>query len=150
MSVRPIRADEFTDWHRLFSAYAGLFRDGVSEEHAALVWGWITRGEHQLHALVVTDDSDRPVGLAHVRWIARPLAGEMGLYLEDLVIDPDVRAQGLGRQLLDGVAEFARAGGAPTVRWITAPDNTRARALYAQVAEEAPYIIYDRTVEVGN
>ena len=48
----------------------------------------------------------------------------------------------MGEQLI-GVAEEARANGWPVVRWITAEDNARARALYDRVATRTHWVTYE-------
>ena len=91
---------------------------------------WVASGAHGLLGLVAVDDRDIPGGLANLRWFARPLAGSLGLYLDDLYTSPASRGLGVGSALLGRAAALAAEHGASVVRWITAADNEVARRVY--------------------
>ncbi|MGH8745005.1 MAG: GNAT family N-acetyltransferase, partial [Burkholderiales bacterium] len=57
-------------------------------------------------------------------------------WLEDLVVRPDRRGWGIGRALLEHVAEQARANGVLRITLLTDPDNERAHALYRSLGFE--------------
>lgn len=57
--------------------------------------------------------------------------GPAGL-LEDMVVRPEVRGQGIGKALLDHAIEQSRARGLLRLTLLTDSDNLRARGLYAQ------------------
>jgi GNAT superfamily N-acetyltransferase len=63
-------------------------------------------------------------------------------YLQDLFVASDARGAGLGRALIEAVAEKARAAGSPRLYWMTHEDNRTARALYDAVAERSGFIQY--------
>jgi GNAT superfamily N-acetyltransferase len=83
------------------------------------------------------------VGLAHVRAFARPLSASTGGFLDDLFVDPAARGSGAAQALIGAVAEEGRRRGWSVVRWITARDNARARAVYDRLAAETPWVTYD-------
>ncbi|KAG7528714.1 hypothetical protein FFLO_05975 [Filobasidium floriforme] len=77
------------------------------------------------------------IGLAHylTHTSAWAPAHTRHCYLNDLYVDPAVRGTGGGRMLIEAVQEEAKARlGCSRVYWLTAPDNTAARALYDKVA----------------
>lgn len=47
-----------------------------------------------------------------------------------MFVDPSVRGEGLGRKLIQAVADVAREMGCMRVQWVTKHDNTGARKLY--------------------
>ena len=53
----------------------------------------------------------------------------------DLFVDPSVRGKGLGRRLIEAVADVARRDGYIRVQWLTKHDNTTAQRLYDKVAQ---------------
>ena len=55
---------------------------------------------------------------------------------------PERRGRGVGRALIQGVCERAKAAGAYRVYWITGRDNTVARALYGKVATLTNFVQY--------
>lgn len=63
-------------------------------------------------------------------------------YLQDLFTANGVHGQGIGRALIDGVYDRARAAGSTRVYWHTHTTNTTARSLYDKVAEASGFIVY--------
>ena len=75
-------------------------------------------------------DENRAVGLAlcflgFSSFRARPL-----INIHDIAVRPEVRGQGIGRQLLDAVREYARSQGCCKVTLEVRADNARAQAAY--------------------
>lgn len=140
VQVRPARPQDEASWRALYAAYA-TFYEQDSVDHS-LVWGWIHDPAHEVEALVAERDGVL-VGLAHVRAFARPLAGSVGGWLDDLFVDPTARGTGVVDALLDAVRALARQRGWSVVRWVTADDNHRAQAVYDRVATRTTWVTYD-------
>jgi GNAT superfamily N-acetyltransferase len=58
-------------------------------------------------------------------WVSR-----LGLYLEDLYINPDHRRKGVGRALLQHLAQIAREHRCRRFQWVVHRGNSNAIALY--------------------
>jgi GNAT superfamily N-acetyltransferase len=144
--IRNTRDRDFFNWLPLFADYGDFYGTPVTDEKALLVWSWITEGTHGLSALVAQDDEGNLVGLAHYRTFVRPLAGGTGIYIDDLFVAGDARGNGVATALIERVTEIARAQHSGIVRWVTAPDNDDAQALYGKLAERTDWVTYDRTV----
>ncbi|NNC11059.1 GNAT family N-acetyltransferase [Planctomonas sp. JC2975] len=147
-TVRGIESRDRERWRELFAAYRAFYELAPDEAVLSTVWGWLADADHEVRGLVAVDDTDRPVGIAHVRTFARPSTASAGLFLDDLFTDPAVRGRGIGRALIDAVARLAAEEGSTKVRWITAATNTRARALYDSVAS-VDWVVYDLTPADG-
>ena len=106
------------------------------------VWSWIHDPAHEVRGFVA-EDQGHLVGLAHFRPFARPLSASTGGFLDDLFVNPDLRGKGIARALIAAIAEEGRAQGWSSIRWLTAPDNTTARALYDQLATATPWVTYE-------
>ncbi len=143
MRVRTVERRDAEEWQRLYSGYRSFY--GLPEDPGSVssTWQWVRDGAHGIVGLVAVDAEDRPVALANVRWFARPSTATMGLYLDDLFTAPSARGAGAATALLHHAAERAREGGASVVRWITAPGNAPARAVYDRLATATPWITYD-------
>jgi GNAT superfamily N-acetyltransferase len=63
-------------------------------------------------------------------------------YLQDLFTTEDARGKGVGRALIEGVYERARAAGASRVYWLTHDTNATAMQLYDKVAERSGFLQY--------
>lgn len=143
MQIRRPQDRDRVAWERLYAGYAAFYEVEQTPVMRARVWGWIQDPEHEVEAFVAEDDSGTLVGLTHFRPYARPLAAAVGGFLDDLFVAPETRGSGAGRALIAAVAEEGRARGWTKVRWITAEDNARARALYDKVATCTAWKTYD-------
>ncbi len=139
---RPQDADR-TDWERLYTGYAEFYKVTQTADMRARVWSWIHDHRHEVEAFVAEDDTGRLVGLTHFRPFARPLSATTGGFLDDLFVDPAARGSGAARALIEAVSEEGRARGWSVIRWITAEDNARARALYDKLASATHWKTYD-------
>lgn len=145
MIIRPVAAQDQSDWGMLYAAYAEFYAVEQTDDMRDRVWGWLNDPHHEVRGLVAQTDGGL-VGLAHIRPFARPLAAATGLYLDDLFVTPDARGSGAASALIDAVKSLAKDEGHSVVRWITAPENARARGLYDKVAQATPWVTYDLTV----
>lgn len=148
--VRPVRIDDFEAWTRLFRGYAAFYETPTSDEHQRQIWSWIhdDRSVDALVAVPVDGDGNEaggPQGLAHLREWVRPLRGMIGGYLDDLFVDPEHRGTGAVDALYDAMNAMAIERDWAVIRWTTADDNYRARAVYDKLATRTTWITYDMT-----
>ncbi len=133
-------------WDRLYAGYAAFYKVEQTPAMRDTVWGWIMDPTHEVKALVAEDDSGQPIGLAHYRPFARPLRAAHGGFLDDLFVDPARRGGRVADALILALAEIGREKGWSVIRWITADDNYRGRAVYDRVAMRTGWITYDVTL----
>ncbi|WP_323035960.1 GNAT family N-acetyltransferase [Pararhodobacter sp.] len=139
---RPVEQDRAA-WERLYADYAAFYEVEQTPLMRDRVWGWIQDPAHEVSAFVAEDTGGALVGLTHFRPYFRPLAAAVGGFLDDLFVDPAARGSGAARALIEAVAEEGRRLGWTKVRWITAEDNARARALYDKLATATTWKTYD-------
>ena len=148
--VRPVREDEFEPWSALFRGYAEFYRWPTSDDHQRQIWGWI-HDDRSVEALVAVPvdaagvEIGPPRGLAHLRQWVRPLRGVVSGYLDDLYVAPEARGSGAVDALFAEINRLAVERDWAIVRWTTADDNYRARAVYDGVAARTTWITYDMT-----
>ena len=70
------------------------------------------------------------LGYACLYWHLSSLAAAETVLMNDLFVLEAARGKGVGRALIEASAAVARERGAHSLEWATAPDNTRAQALY--------------------
>lgn len=140
--VRP-QVEHRDAWERLYAAYAEFYRVEQTPVMRERVWGWIHDRDHELEALVALGVSGEPIGLAHFRPFARPLSATTAGFLDDLFVEPQARGSGAAPALIAAVAEEGRRRGWSVIRWITAEDNYRARAVYDRLAQRTGWVTYD-------
>ena len=141
--ILPVEARHRADWDRLYAGYAEFYRVAQTPAMRDTVWSWLRDPAHGSNGLVAEDAAGRAVGLAHYRAFARPLSATTGGYLDDLFVDPPMRGTRVADALIEALAELGRAKGWSVIRWITAEDNHRARAVYDRVAKLTPWRTYD-------
>lgn len=142
MLIRRPEAGDRAQWGALYAGYADFYRVEQTEAMRDRVWGWIHDPAHEVEGLVAETDGQL-VGLAHFRPFARPLAASTGGFLDDLFVVPDARGSGAAPALIDALSREAHARGWSVIRWITADDNARARALYDKMAVATRWVTYD-------
>jgi len=71
-----------------------------------------------------------------------PLRGSLVGFLDDLYVHPDHRGTGAVQLLFKKLKGIARQNGWPYVRWLTATDNHRARAVYDKISETIDFVTY--------
>ena len=143
LSVRTLQSGDRPAWERLYQAYADFYNVAQTAAMRATVWGWIHDPACEVEGLVAIDDAGRVVGITHFRAYPRPLSASAGGFLDDLFVDPDARGSGAAQALIAGVEAIGRARGWSIIRWITAADNRRARAVYDRLAVATPWVTYD-------
>ncbi|MFH5925651.1 GNAT family N-acetyltransferase [Roseomonas xinghualingensis] len=141
--VVPVEERHRADWDRLYAGYAEFYRVTQTQEMRDRVWSWIHDPAHETNGLVAEDAEGRAVGLAHFRAFARPLSASTGGFLDDLFVDPHMRGKRVADALIAAIAEEGRRKGWSVIRWITAEDNHRARAVYDRVAKLTAWRTYD-------
>ena len=141
--VRAPREDEKEAWRHLYRQFAEHYTVAVRAEHQDLVWSWVMDPEHPLRCLVAEASDGSLHGLAHYRAFTRPLAGSVGCFLDDLLVDASIRGSGAADALLFALRQIAADEGWTVIRWITADDNHRARSVYDQFAVRTMWVTYD-------
>ena len=140
--VRRVAASDQDQWAELYAGYRAFYRLPEDASVVASTWSWVLGEEFQMFGLVA-ESGGRLVGLANLRWFARPSSGRIGLYLDDLFTAPEARGSGAGTALLAAASRIAAERDAQVVRWITASDNATARSLYDRVATATHWVTYD-------
>jgi len=141
--MRPDLA-HFAAWARLYAGYAAFYKVEQTAAMRDTVWGWLHDPAREVKGFLALDAAGVPIGLAHYRLFARPLRAAMGIYLDDLFVDPASRGGRVADALIEAVAEEGRRQGATLLRWITADDNYRGRGVYDRLATRTPWITYDK------
>ena len=143
--VRALAASDRVAWETLFRGYITFYKASVADDVIEETFQRLLSGAPHVHqALVAVDEKDQLLGLAHILFHRSTWSKTWYCYLEDLFVDPTLRAKGVGRALIEAVFEKADAQGCTRTYWATQEFNYRARGLYDQVATKSPFIQYRR------
>jgi ribosomal protein S18 acetylase RimI-like enzyme len=78
---------------------------------------------------VVAEDAGKVIGMALYYFVYSTWKGRM-IYLEDFVLDPAYRRQGIGQRLWDVLLERGRERGCQLLKWQVVDTNTEAMKFY--------------------
>lgn len=136
--VRPEPHDR-PEWERLFRAYIDFYERTEPQAMYDRAWDEFSRDD-RLHALVAKVNGQL-VGITH--FLEHPSTSSADVcYLQDLFTAPAARGQGVGRALIQAVAEHARRLGCARVYWQTKTTNTVARHLYDSITQDSSFTVY--------
>jgi ribosomal protein S18 acetylase RimI-like enzyme len=141
--IRPLREGERGAWESYWQAYLTFYKVSVPAETTNITWRRFHDSDEPTFALGAFVDGTLK-GIVHYLFHRSCWTVGDYCYLQDLYVGESSRGQGLGRALIEAVAERAKAAGASRVHWLTQPDNTQARALYDQLAEDSGFMQYRR------
>ena len=143
--IRPATTADYAAWKPLWDGYNAFYgRSGptaLPEEITRTTWARFHDPAEPVHALVAERDGSL-LGLAHYLFHRSTIDIGPACYLQDLFTSEAARGKGVGRALIEQVAERARQAGAGRLYWHTYQDNATARLLYDKVATHAGAIVY--------
>jgi GNAT superfamily N-acetyltransferase len=146
LTIRPIEPGDYVQWRPLWDGYNAFYgrsdKTALPENITVATWARFFNPAEPVHALVA-EIAGRLVGLTHFLYHRSTTRLNDVCYLQDLYTDPAVRGQGIGRQLIEGVYEAARAAGCTRVYWQTHTGNQAGRLLYDKVANHGGFIVYN-------
>ena len=142
MNVGSLIKTDKEDWSKLYHGYAGFYKMPMNNDILDKVWDWIFSPDIKFYALGVKSDQGQLIGFMHFREMPSPLRGMHVGFLDDLFVNPDFRGSGAVQLLFKDLKLHAQEKAWPYVRWITAIDNHRARAVYDQISETIDFVTY--------
>src|SRR5438067_2076711 len=105
VAVRRIEAADETRWRELYDGYTRFYEREPDEVITRHVWGRIMEAAAPVHAIVAETPGEGVVGIANYLTHESTSALAPVCYLQDLFVDPAVRAHGVGKQLIDWLVE---------------------------------------------
>ena len=131
-------------WDELWQGYLVFYEHKLAPEITEVTWQRLLSDDPATVCLIAADADDQPQGFAHIVLHPSTWAEAPYCYLEDLFVEPKLRASGIGRALIEEIYRKADESGWPYVYWKTQENNYRARALYDQVADREAFLVYAR------
>lgn len=144
-SVRRLQEKDKAAWLPLFKGYITFYKATVADDVIETTWQRLLSDAEGFHkGFVAVDDTDKPVGIAHIIFHRSTWSPTWYCYLEDLFVQPDLRAGGIGKMLIEAVYKAADERQCTRTYWMTQEFNYRARGLYDQMATKSPFVQYRR------
>jgi GNAT superfamily N-acetyltransferase len=140
MRIAPLSSEDRAAWETLARGYKAFYKTPTSDEEFDAAWNRLLRKDGILGLGAKVDE--RLVGIAHYLFHTSTWAPKVG-YLQDLFTAPEARGQGVGRALIEAIAQEARRQGATRYYLHTQEHNAVARALYDKVGKHNGFIRYE-------
>ncbi|AGL87839.1 MULTISPECIES: GNAT family N-acetyltransferase [Pseudomonas] len=139
IQIRPVTAADHSAWLPLWQAYLRFYETELADAVTQSTWQRFLDPSEPTHAALAWD-GERAVGLVHFIYHRSNWSIENSCYLQDLLVTPDQRGTGVGRQLIEFVYAQAKQDGCAKVHWLTHETNATAIQLYERIAERPGFI----------
>jgi GNAT superfamily N-acetyltransferase len=144
-TIRELLPEDRDGWENLWSGYHDFYESLMDPVVVEVTWSRMLDPSEPMMCLVAKDTGTHElIGLVHCVFQRGTWSINDFCYLEDLFVAPAARGQGVGRALIEAVYTRADAMKCARVYWLTHADNTTARKLYDQLAENRGFIQYRR------
>ncbi len=134
------------EWRRLWTGFLTYYDMDLAPEITDFTWARLMDPSCPMKARMAFDG---PQALGFAIHQHHPSTWVMGddCYLEDLFVDPAARGKGVGRALIEDLANLARAQGWKRLYWNTEITNAAARKLYDSFTPDDGHIRYRLTLQ---
>ena len=146
MYVEKLYKHNKREWKQLYHGYANFYEIPMNEDILKTVWSWIIDDEIKFYAIGVSSIEGELIGFMHFREMPSPLRGSLIGFLDDLYVHPNHRGTGAVQCLFKELKSIATQNDWPYVRWITATDNHRARAVYDKISNTIDFVTYQMPI----
>ena len=142
ITIRNIEARDESAWRHHWAGYCKFYEVALAQATTDHTWQRIIDAASPVHAIVAEDAAHGVIGICNYiihenTWEIKPVC-----YLEDLFVDPALRAAGTGEAMISWLKnEMARSGWS-RIYWNTKENNYRARGLYDKFTPRDPFVRY--------
>ena len=140
--IRPIEARDEARWRVLWDGYTRFYEREPVEALTQHTWRRIMDPASALHAIVADAREHGVIGIANYIIHENTATFAPVCYLQDLYVDPQVRAGGVGKQLIDALMAEMKHQGWSRLYWNTRENNYRARGLYDKYNPHSGFLRY--------
>ena len=141
INIRKIERRDEARWRELWDGYTRFYKREPSETVTRHLWTRIWDPVAPVWA-IVAESNEEVVGIANYVVHENTSVLSPVCYLQDLFVDPERRAAGVGRSLIDWLVSEMRQQGWSRLYWNTKDDNYRARALYDSYTPHSGFVRY--------
>ena len=134
LAIRPANSADQEDVLALLRIYCDEANTPLSDEH--LLAGLVPLLTENQHGVVLVAEEERIIGYSILTWGWGIESGGMEALVDEMLIHPSRRGEGIGEMLLQATLERARQEGVKVVFLETEKDNPRSRKLYSKVGFE--------------
>lgn len=140
--IRPAEAGDQARWRELWAGYCAFYEIALPPATTDFTWQRIMDPASPVRAIVAEEDAAGVIGICNYilhenTWETTPVC-----YLEDLFVDLQRRAAGVGARMLDWMVARMATEGWSRLYWRTRETNYRARGLYDKYVQRDGFVTY--------
>jgi GNAT superfamily N-acetyltransferase len=139
--IRRIEARDEQRWRELWDGYCRFYEREPAPAINDHTWKRIRDAASPVHG-IVAEEAGRVIGIANYIIHENTSTLTPVCYLQDLFVDPSLRAGGVGKQLIDWLVAEMKAQGWSRLYWNTKENNYRARGLYDKYTPHSGFLRY--------
>ena len=132
-TIRKIEARDEARWRELWDGYCRFYERAPAPKVNDYTWRRIMDAASPVHGIVAERAGEGVIGIANYIIHENTSA---------LFVDPQLRAAGVGRQLIDWLVAEMKAQGWSRLYWNTRENNYRARGLYDKYTPHSGFLRY--------
>ena len=145
MIIRWAEAGDEAAWRQLWAGFLDYYEMNLAPEITDFTWQRLMSAQSPMKVRLACV-GDVVLGFAiHQHHPSTWVMGD-DCYLEDLFVAPAARGQGVGRALLQDLADYARSQGWKRLYWNTDVTNATARKLYDSFTADDGHVRYRMTL----
>ena len=142
VTIRKIEAHDEAAWRKCWAGYCTFYEVALPQTTTDYTWRRIMDATSPVHAIIAEDATHGVIGICNYiihdnTWENKPVC-----YLEDLFVDPALRAAGTGAAMIEWLKNEMTRAGWSRVYWNTKENNYRARGLYDKFTPRDPFVRY--------
>jgi ribosomal protein S18 acetylase RimI-like enzyme len=141
MEIRRTNQGDYPRWLHLWTGYCLFYSRELHPEVTAHTWSRLMNPASSIFGFVA-EDAGQVVGIANCVMHENTSTLQPVCYLQDLYVDPEARAGGIGKQMIDWLLAEMRAQGWARVYWATKENNYRARGMYDKFTSHSGFLRY--------
>ena len=141
-TIRRIEARDEVRWRELWDGYCRFYEREPSAPVTRHLWARIMDAASSVHGIVAERADGVVIGIANYIIHENTSTLTPVCYLQDLFVDPQLRAGGVGKQLIDWLMAEMTAQRWSRLYWNTKENNYRARGLYDKYTPHSGFLRY--------
>ena len=142
INVRNIAANDYERWLELWTGYSLFYEHAPDAAVTAYTWSWLMDDASSIFGIVAESEGRDVIGIANCVIHDNTSTMRPVCYLQDLYVDPNARADGVGRQMIEWLLDEMKAKGWARVYWATKENNYRTRGLYDKFTPHSGFLRY--------
>jgi GNAT superfamily N-acetyltransferase len=142
ITIRRIEARDEPRWRELWDGYTRFYERGPDEAVTRHTLARIFDAAAPVFAIVAEQEGGGVIGIANYLVHENTSTLTPVCYLQDLFVDPQARASGVGQQMIDWLIDEMRRQNWSRLYWNTRENNYRARGLYDKYTPHSGFVRY--------